>query len=184
MRSIFRGRLANTALISSIVLLAACDSAPTQPASASSAARALPASVVKALGSDFDQYFNDLTDRSISIGCEDGSASEDVVLRGGIIERSKYVQLPTGTVVTRHESWPEGLWGVGAQSGDEYDVNLTVQAHDTYADRGIMGHSREVWELRNRSTKALYHLTYAVRYVMDEDRNLVVHRWRERSACR
>lgn len=182
MRYIFRGRSANLAIFGSMALLAACDAAPTQPAPAP-AVRALSASAEKAIG-DFDQYFTDLTDRNVSLGCEDGSLSEDVVLRGGITERWKHVQLPSGTVIARHDSKPEGLWGLGVESGQEYDVTLRVQAHDTYADRGIMGHSREVWEVRNRSTKAMYHLTYAVRYVMDADRNLVVHRWRERVACR
>ena len=175
-----RRHLVGSAAVS-IVLLAACDSTPTQPETNAVVSRSDPAANISG---DFDQYFNDLTDRSVSLGCEDGSASENVVLRGGIIERFRYVQLPTGTVVTRHESWPEGLWGIGLETGQEYDVTFLVQAHDSYADRGIMGHSREVWELRNRTTKALYHLTYAVRYVMDEDRNLVVHRWRERVACR
>ena len=183
MRSIFRGRVASVAIAASIVLLGACDSSPTQPKTAPALLAGNVSARAAQIG-DYDEYFNDLTDRTVALGCEDGSESELVRLRGGIIERSKYVQLPTGTVVTRHESWPEGLWGIGEQSGQEYDVNLRVQAHDTYADRGITGHSREVWELRNRATKALYHLTYAVRYVMDEDRNLVVHRWRERVACR
>ena len=183
MHSILLGRRFVGSAAISIVLFTACDSAPTQPASSPVVSTAAT-SAGKSVSGDFDQYFNDLTDRNVSLGCDDGSVSENVVLRGGIIERSKYVQLPTGTVVTRHESWPEGLWGLGLESGQEYDVNLRVQAHDTYADRGIMGHSREVWELRNRTTKALYHLTYAVRYVMDADRNLVVHRWHERTACK
>ena len=184
MRSIFRGRSATTVLASlaSVALLAACDSAPTQPAQ-TPAVPSLSVSAEQAIG-DFDQYFIDLTDRNVMLGCEDGSLSENVALRGGIIERWKHVQLPNGTVIARHDSKPDGLWGLGLESGQEYDVELRVQAHDTYADRGIMGHSREVWELRNRTTKALYHLTYAVRYVMDADRNLVVHRWRERVACR
>jgi hypothetical protein len=115
MHSILLGRRFIGLAATSIALFAACDSAPTQPAS-SPVVRTSPVSAGSVSG-DFDQYFNDLTDRNISLGCDDGSVSENVVLRGGVIERSKYVHLPTGTVVTRHESWPEGLWGLGLESG-------------------------------------------------------------------
>ena len=182
MRFISRGRLATVAGAVSIVLLAACDSAPTQPASP--APIAATATVETDLSRGFDQYFTDLTDRTVALGCEDGTESEVVRLRGGIIDRYTHVQLPTGTVVTRHDAWPKDLWGIGLASGQEYDVINRLQSHDIYADRGIDGTSREVWEIRNRATKAMFHLTYAVRYVMDEDRNLVVHRWNERVACR
>jgi hypothetical protein len=180
MHSKFRGRLA---IVASLALLAACDSTPTQPTVSPNVLTAA-ASVETNLSRGVDEYFNDLTDRGVSLGCEDGTASEVVQLRGGIIERFFHVQLPTGTVVTRHDARPEGLWGVGSESGHEYDVITRLQSGDIYADRGIKGTSREVWELRNRVTGALFHLTYAVRYAMDADRNIIVHRERERTACR
>ena len=166
-----------------LVLLAACDSTSTAPSQVSLVPGA-NATIDGELIRGVDEFPNDLTDRTVSLGCEDGSESEVVRLRGFIIERYTHIQLPTGTVITRHEARPDGLWGVGLTSGDEYDVINRLNRRDIYADRGIIGTSREEWTLQNRRTRALFTLTYAVRYAMDADRNLIAHREQEHSACR
>jgi hypothetical protein len=167
----------------SLAFVAACDSAPTEPA-ATSINPTVNAAVDPGLIRTVDEYRNDLTDRSITLGCDDGSESEFVQLRGYIIERFTHIQLPTGTVLTRHDARPDGLWGVGTTTGQAYDVVNRLNSRDIYADRGIVGNHRETWELKNRVTGEVFSLTYAVRYVMDADRNLIVHREQEHSACR
>jgi len=166
-----------------LALLAACDSAPTAPSHVSLVPGA-NATIDPGLIRGVDEFVNDLTDRTVSLGCEDGSESEVVRLRGFIIEKYTHIQLPTGTVIARHEARPDGLWGVGLTTGDEYDVINRLNRRDIYADRGIIGTSREEWTLENRNTGALFTLVYAVRYAMDADRNLIAHREQERSACR
>jgi hypothetical protein len=180
MRITFRGHLA---IAASLALLSACDSAPTQPATPAVTLTA-NATVDPGLIRGVDEYVNDLTDRTVTLGCEDGTESELVRLRGSIAEKVTHIQLPNGTVLYRRESRPVDLSGVGLSTGQEYEVINRLNSHDSYADRGVLGTSREVWELRNRTTGALFHLTYAVFYSMDADRNLISHREQERSACR
>ena len=180
MRTTFRGHLA---IAASLALLAACDSTPTQPATTPATLKA-SATVDPGLIRHADEYLYDLTDRTVSLGCEDGGESELVRLRGFIAEKSSHIQLPNGTVLTRRQTRPVDLWGIGLTTGQEYEVINRLDSHDSYADRGVLGTSREIWELRNRTTGGLFHLTYAVFYSMDADRNLIAHREQERSACR
>lgn len=180
MRMPFRG----LAVAAAIALVAACDNAPTQPPLRPSSVPGANAAVDPGVIRDSDEYIYDLTDYTVALGCLDGTESEVVRLRGSIAERSSHIQLPTGTVQYWHQTRPIDLWGVGLTTGQEYDVLRTNTRHDSYADRGVLGVSREVWELRNRVTGALFHLTYAVQYRMDEDRNIIAHRERERVACR
>ena len=168
-------------------LLAACDTSAVAPTAApTSAAPFATVSLANDNGAirHVDEFRSDFTDRIIILGCEDGTLNEIVRLSGGVIEKWTYMQLPTGTVIGRHEVRPDGLTGVGLESGDEYDVLHRVNWRDIYADKGIKGVHRETWEVKNRRTGQVFGLTYVLGYQMDADRNLIVHREQEHVTCR
>ena len=181
-----RARAAVLALACSLV--AACDTSAVAPSADAPATVAPLASVSLSRNGGairhVDEYPSDLTDRIVILGCDDGTLNEIVRLRGGIIEKWTYMQLPNGTVISRHEARPDGLSGVGLESGDEYDVLHKVNWRDMYADRGVKGVHRETWQVKNRRTGQVFGLTYVLGYQMDADRNIIVHREQEHVTCR
>jgi hypothetical protein len=177
------------ATLAAALTLAACGAAPDAPlAPTPPAVPTSPAAPNEVPDPGLIRFVDvsryDLTDRTIALGCLDGTESETVLLTGGIVDRYTQMQLPTGTVVARHQSMPDGLRGFGLTTGHEYDVLTRTNTWDIYADRGVLGVHREQWQIRDRTTGAVFGLTYTVRYAMDADRNVIAHREQERVVCR
>ena len=130
-----------------------------------------------------DAYEFDVTDRTLQLGCTDGTLGEIVRLSGTVVERVTSMQLPTGTYIYRRDEQDRDLTGIGLESGDAYDVERRVHDGDRYGDRGILGTHREHWSLRNRRTGDVHALTYRVHYAMDAERDLLYDRQWETVRC-
>lgn len=106
------------ALVVPLLLLAACDRSPTQPAE--NAAPEL-AAVAFTIQSDFP------FDQTIFVPCGNGGAGQDVAFSGNIHDVFHVTQGPSGNLTVKMLDNPQGVTGVGQATGAIYHATGQTQ---------------------------------------------------------
>jgi hypothetical protein len=170
MNSIVRNALAFATVA---LLLAACDTSPTDVTAVGDAARA-PASA--RLERNVEEKLYDMTDSYMSARCGEDDTVELVRMEGAIYERLVWFQDGAGQYHITHHTMPVGLRGVGVDSGEEYRVAEREHATYNQLKSGFTGSYRQTLMMRGTTTGTRFYMVFRGHYVIDEENIVKVER--------
>jgi len=165
-------------LLSTLVVLAACDATDSPTAPSATPIHPQLASASQSGGSErtVDENLYDLAGSLTEIVCDNGQASEPVELEGQIYERFTVLFTPDGVFQAGYHTMPVGLRGVGTISGEEYRVTERDHGSFTQTLMGATGSYRQVIGLVGRTSRRSFSLVVRGHYTITANGDIVVER--------
>ena len=172
-------------LLSTLVVLAACDATDSPTAPSATPIHPQLASASQSGGSErtVDENLYDLAGSLTEIVCDNGQASEPVELEGQIYERFTVLFTPSGVFQAGYHTMPVGLRGVGTISGEEYRVTERDHGSFTQTLMGATGSYRQVISLVGRTSRRSFSLVVRGHYTITANGDIVVEREKAIFTC-
>jgi hypothetical protein len=148
-----------------MLLMSACSEVPTEPATELE----LQAATVTTT-----TWVEDMAGTVYQLECEPGVKGEPVALSGQIVYRFSVVLDGTGGVHISSTGRPQGLSGVGLDSGEEYRV--AEHSHESWTTSSVVsnGAYRTTLTMTGRESRQRFTVVISGHYVMNANGELVV----------
>jgi hypothetical protein len=163
------------ALAASLVMVAACEPAPTSPAHSLPPARP-STSVTDGQERQVEERLSDFTGALVAYPCGDGY-TEMIRMEGQVFTRYTFTRDASGGLHALTQFMPVGLRGIGLTSGAEYKI--TEREHGTF-NQGAMGQTASTYKsYLNASAPSIHaraRLVLGGMFVVNANGELIIER--------
>jgi hypothetical protein len=170
------------ALLSGIVLLAACEEPISGPENSRNIRPQANASA-NAAEREVYQSLYDMNGSVIVAVCADGTESEPVLMSGKIFERITRTATASGISVYNWDTMPVGLAGVGMVTGAAYRISETIHGTTRYSEIGERGSFKASYRLESKEANMRFRFSYTSHFTVNNNGELAVSRDKGSAVC-